>query len=96
MGDLPSPLWFGMHPSSPPFVLTPVVCLGMGNPTPGPLCVSGTLLWREPLGHPPKVLGGQPLCATASCGCEFSCHSLLLAHSWPSGSGSNPSQSRSE
>ena len=72
----PYPLVFGACPSTPPSAHTPAVCLGMANPTPGHFFASGTLLWSEPTGLPPTLLGGQPLC-----GCEFSCSSLTSAHS---------------
>lgn len=40
---VPHPLQFGAQPSTPPFALTPVVCLGMVNPISGHLFASGTL-----------------------------------------------------
>lgn len=40
----PHPLWLGLvQPATPPFVLTPVVYLGMVKPAPGHLFANGTL-----------------------------------------------------
>lgn len=75
----PRPLQFGAHPATRPFVLTPVVCLGMGNPTPGHVFASGPLRSEENL---QDLLPGSQEGTLSVPQCLVGINSVFLA-SWP-------------